>query len=191
MADVARARVSLRPLRDSDDDYALMVPWLTDQRMLEWVLGRNEVYDLDRVRSEWRLPDLLAEEVVPHFIVLEGRPVGYLQTVRVALHNEGYQAEGDVSRAYAFDLWIGEPALWNSGIGTAACVSAVESLVALGADRVLIDPRVVNERAVHVYEKIGFRKLKVLPANELHEGVGWDCWLMELDLAAFAAFRAE
>ena len=77
---------------------------------------------------------------------------------------------------------------WGGGIGTAACVRAIESLLALGADRVLIDPRVVNERAVHVYEKVGFRKVKVLPENEFHEGKGWDCWLMELDLAAFEAF---
>jgi aminoglycoside 6'-N-acetyltransferase len=190
MADDASERVSLWPLRDADEDYALMVPWLADQRVLEWVFGRDQVYDLGRVRREWHVPTLVAEAVVPHFIVLDDRPVGYLQLVRVADHNEGYQAEDDVARAYAFDLWIGEPACWGRGIGTAACVQAIEALLALGADRVLIDPRVVNARAVHVYEQIGFRTVKVLPANEQHEGVGWDCWLMELDLHAFADLRA-
>ena len=188
MREIDSARVSLRPMQGTDADYTLMVPWLTDQRVVEWVFGRDQVYDLDRIRDEWDVADLLAEEVSPNFIAVDDRPVGYLQLVRVAAHNDGYQAEGDVSRAYALDLWIGEPALWGGGIGTAACVRAIESLLALGADRVLIDPRVVNERAVHVYEKVGFRKVKVLPENEFHEGKGWDCWLMELDLAAFEAF---
>jgi len=176
-------------MRDSDEDYSLMVPWLQDQRLLEWVFGRDEVYDLDRVRREWDVPAMVAEAVWPHFITLDDRPVGYLQLVQVVQHNDGYQAEGEVSHAWAFDLWIGEPALWGDGIGTAACVFAVDAVLALGAERVFIDPRVVNERAVHLYEKLGFRTVKLLPANELHEGVGWDCWLMELDLAAYTAFR--
>ena len=180
--------MSLRALRDSDVDYSLMVPWLQDQQVLEWVFGRDEVYDLDRVRREWDVPTMVAEQVWPHFITVDDRPVGYLQLVQVAQHNDGYRAEGDVSQAWAFDLWIGEPALWGDGIGTTACVRAIDAVLALGADRVFIDPRVVNERAVHVYEKLGFRTVKLLPANEFHEGVGWDCWLMELDVVAFDAF---
>ena len=188
MREVGWDRVSLRPIEDRDDDYALMVPWLQDARVLEWVFGRDEVYDLDRVRDEWCVPSRVAEAVWPHFIVLDDRPVGYLQLVHVEHHNDGYYAEGDVRRAWAFDLWIGEPSSWGLGIGTAACVRAIQAVRALGADRVLIDPRVINERAVHVYEQVGFRTVKVLPANEFHEGVGWDCWLMELDVGAFDEF---
>ncbi|WP_376711556.1 GNAT family N-acetyltransferase [Alicyclobacillus acidiphilus] len=48
------------------------------------------------------------------------------------------------------------------------------------ADRVVMDPRVENTRAIHVYEKCGFRQVKLLPQRELHEGKRHDCWLMEI-----------
>ena len=103
-------------------------------------------------------------------------------------HNDSYHADGDLSHAWAFDMFIGEPDLWSGGLGTAVCIHAASALIAdHGAQRVLIDPRVVNERAVRVYEKVGFRRVKVLPGNELHEGVHYDCWLMELDMAAWAS----
>lgn len=34
-------------------------------------------------------------------------------------------------------------------------------------------------RAIRCYEACGFRKVKRLPAHELHEGQWKDCWLME------------
>lgn len=102
-------------------------------------------------------------------------------------HNAGYKADGDLTHTYGFDMFIGEPDLWGAGLGTSVCVVAISALLARGADRVLIDPRVVNERAVRVYEKVGFRTVKVLPGNELHEGFHYDCWLMELDLVAWAS----
>lgn len=46
------------------------------------------------------------------------------------------------------------------------------------ARQVLIDPQVSNTRAIRCYEKCGFRKIKLLPRNELHEGEWRDCWLM-------------
>jgi len=36
-----------------------------------------------------------------------------------------------------------------------------------------------HEDAVRCYEKSGFKKVKLLPAHELHEGAMRDCWLME------------
>ena len=175
--------VSIRPLLDTDDDYSLMVRWLADRRVLEWVFGRDETYTLARVREEWN-PQLLAvQHLWPYLIELDGTPIGYLQLVWVHAHAEGYGLAGDpggTEHAYAFDLWIGEPEQWGRGLGTAACHAAIAALRARGAQRILIDPRVMNERAVHVYTKVGFRTVKVLPGNELHEGIGWDCWLMEL-----------
>lgn len=179
--------ISLRPLAEDGSDAAVMLPWLTDQRVLEWVYGRDEVYTLERIRKEWDPAPLAAEHVWPHMIMLGGRPIGYLQLVWAQPHNAGYKADGDLTHTYAFDMFIGEPDLWGSGIGTSVCAIAISELVGRGADRVLIDPRVVNMRAVHVYEKVGFRKVKVLPGNELHEGAHYDCWLMELDLAAWAS----
>jgi aminoglycoside 6'-N-acetyltransferase len=179
--------VWLRPLAMDGSDATVMLPWLTDPRVLEWVYGRNEVYTVDRIRREWNPETLYAENVWPHLIMVGEQPIGYLQLVWAHTANDCYRADGDLTNTYGFDMYIGEPDLWAAGLGTAVCDVAITTLLERGADRVLIDPRVVNERATHVYEKVGFRKVKVLPGNEFHEGVHYDCWLMELDLAAWAS----
>ena len=47
------------------------------------------------------------------------------------------------------------------------------------ADLVVMDPQTWNERAIRCYEKCGFKKVALLPKNELHEGEYRDCWLIE------------
>lgn len=51
------------------------------------------------------------------------------------------------------------------------------------AERIVMDPQTWNERALHVYEKCGFRKLALLPKHEYHEGEMRDCWLIAYDAA--------
>jgi len=184
-----REPLSLRPLAQDGSDAAVLLIWLTDERVLEWVYGRDDVYTLDRIRTEWNPMRLIAEHVWPHLIMLGERPIGYLQLVWAHPHNDGYKAEGNLATTYAFDMFLGEPDLWGAGLGTSVCAVAISELIDRGAQRVLIDPRVVNDRAVHVYEKVGFRRVKLLPGNELHEGAHFDCWLMELDWRAFAAYQ--
>jgi len=38
------------------------------------------------------------------------------------------------------------------------------------ARKVVLDPHVTKPRAIRCYEKWGFRKVKLLPRHELHEG---------------------
>jgi aminoglycoside 6'-N-acetyltransferase len=86
----------------------------------------------------------------------------------------------DATDTWAIDIFIGEPDHWSRGVGSAALRALLGYLFEReGASRVLIDPRVVNERAIRCYEKAGFRKVKVLAGHEEHEGEKWDCWLME------------
>jgi len=50
-----------------------------------------------------------------------------------------------------------------------------------GHHRVIIDPAVENERAIHVYEKVGFRRVGVMRRYERHSDGEWhDGLLMEL-----------
>ena len=51
----------------------------------------------------------------------------------------------------------------------------------LGHHRVIIDPAVENERAIHVYEKLGFRRVGVMRRYERGADGEWhDGLLMEL-----------
>ena len=171
--------VGLRPMLDEAADYEQLSQWLTDERVLEWYEGRDQPYPLERVIAKFSLRVLRREAVMPCFILLDGRPVGYLQYYPVS-EAADYELES-AQDTWAFDLFVGEPELWSTGIGSAALRLAVRYVFEEhGSKHCVIDPRVNNPRASRAYEKLGFTKVKVLVGHEEHEGALHDCWLMEL-----------
>lgn len=46
------------------------------------------------------------------------------------------------------------------------------------AQYVMVDPQCRNIRAIHCYEKCGFKKSKIVEEHELHEGKLESCCLM-------------
>lgn len=178
----------LRRLRDADADYEAMARWQSDPRVLEWYGGRDQPLSLGSVTAQYG-PDARGETpLTPNLILRDGAPAGYLQYYPVEGGERAkYELESDGTdprRIYAMDLFIGEPALWGSGIGGAVINAVTAFLIAeLGADLVVIDPRVANHRAIRCYEKCGFRIVNRLPAHELHEGRHDDCWLMVREAA--------
>ena len=167
---------------DDEQDYLLMSKWLTDERVLEWYEGRDNPYDLARVREKFGPRARGEDRVVPCFILRQGSPIGYIQYL--AFNNEEAIITGldDSEGAYGIDMFIGEVSLWSQGIGTAALSALVGYLFeVLGALRLTIDPIVTNHRAIRCYEKSGFKKVKILPNHEPHEGQKRDSWLMVLE----------
>lgn len=167
---------SLRRMQDTLEDYALLARWLTDERVLAFYEGRDNPFPIERVREKYAPRVLSDEGVIPCIMEYEGHPIGYLQFYPAAPAEYSFEGRG---KSYALDLFIGEPYYWGKGIGTRFVCSLLEYLFQqLGADWVLIDPHVDNARAIRAYEKTGFRKIKLLPKHELHEGQMVDCWLM-------------
>ncbi len=166
----------LRRMEDAAADYNLLARWLTDPRVLEYYEGRDHPFPVERVMEHYA-PRVLAEEgVIPCIMQYAGHPVGYLQFY--AADPAEYQFEGR-GKVYALDLFIGQPEYWGRGIGTQfirllLCYLFEEK----GADWVILDPHTDNTRAIRAYEKSGFRKIKLLPRHEWHEGRYVDCWLM-------------
>lgn len=181
--------IALRPMRDDLDDYARMAHWLTDERVLAFYGGRDRPRPLAVVITQYR-PRICGESpVVACFILHANEPIGYVQYYRLI------EQLSDVDRAaygawvteasYGFDIFIGEPAYWGKGCGTQAVAVLVDYLFRQrGATWVTVDPRVDNPRAICCYEKAGFRKVKVLPKHEHHEGADHDGWLMVMERPA-------
>ncbi len=173
--------VSIRRMRDDRQDYVLLSNWLTDEKVLEFVFGRDNPHDLDMVREKYGPRTRGEHPTVPCIIQYRSRPVGYIQYTPLS-KDEGLEfGFVDIDGTYGLDLWIGDVSLWNQGIGTAA-VSSVTQYVfeEVGVLRTTIDPRTTNGRAIRCYEKCGFEKIKVLPGHELFEGERRDGWLMVL-----------
>lgn len=166
----------LRRMENTLEDYARMAQWLTDERVLAFYEGRDNPFPLEKIRAKYS-PWVLAQEgVTPCFMEYHHYPIGYLQFYPA--EGAEYEFEGQ-GKVFALDLFIGEPEYWGRGIGTQFLRLLLRYLVKQrGADWVILDPHVDNLRAIRANEKCGFRKHKLLPKHELHEGHMVDCWLM-------------
>lgn len=171
--------LALRRMHDTPQDYAYMATWLTDPHVLEFYEGRNNPYPLDRVLAKYR-PRVRGESAtVPCFLLYVGTPIGYLQYYPLSRTDTHAYGLPDTSHAYGMDLFIGEPAYWNQGLGAkfvtlATCYLSTQ----LHVTHLTLDPRVDNHRAIRCYERCGFRKIKLLPEHEYHEGRKHNNWLM-------------
>ncbi|MFC0190079.1 GNAT family N-acetyltransferase [Fictibacillus aquaticus] len=160
------------------EDAHLLAKWLCDPGVLEFYEGRDNPFDLDRVEREFYNPD---EDGVLCIVEFDGVPAGYIQFYHVTVEDRmrfGYEDPSEV--IYGMDQFIGETELWNKGVGTILVQGMVKYLKDMRrADRVVMDPQTWNLRALRCYEKCGFKKVMLLPKNELHEGEYRDCWLVE------------
>lgn len=176
---IQQDEVAIRLMRDSMDDYGLMAGWLSDERVLEFYEGRDNPFSLERIIEKHSPRTLGLEGVRPCFIVQDGVPIGYIQYYPIDAETAVEYEIPHVDGNYGLDMFIGEPSAWNRGIGTRAVSLVCDYLFgALAARTITLDPEAWNTRAIRCYEKCGFRKIKLLPACELHEGQYRDCWIM-------------
>jgi aminoglycoside 6'-N-acetyltransferase len=133
-------------------------------------------------RAEWERVD--EKDAVTFAIVLSGAGqdepgavVGCIQYVE--------ESDPDYLSA-AVDIFVGTAAQ-GSGVGPDAMRTLIAWLVdERGHHRFTVDPARENARAVHVYEKLGFRRVGVLRDYErVDDGVWRDALLMELVAAEF------
>ena len=121
-------------------------------------------------RGEW---ERLAESDAVTFVIeLDGIAVGCIQ----------FHEEDDPDyRSAAVDIFV-SAAVHGRGVGPDAMRTLIAWLIeARGHHRFTVDPAVANARAVHVYEKLGFRRVGVLRRYERVASGEWrDGLLMEL-----------
>lgn len=89
-----------------------------------------------------------------------------------------YQIDHRVRKA-SFGILIGDPAERGKGIGTAVTRAVVDyGFAELNLHRVELDVLATNPRAIHIYEKLGFRREGVLRHAQFRGGAYVDLVLM-------------
>lgn len=168
--------VTVRLLTEADAQ--LLLKWLTDPQVLEYYDGRDHPHDEKLVHKHFYERTMDITQCVVQF---NGVDIGYIQYYPISadeIIEYGYaNFEGKI---FGMDQFIGEVDYWNKGIGTALVQSMVQYLTHHEqVDKIVLDPQTWNARAIRVYEKCRFRKIKLLPKHEWHEGQLRDSWLME------------
>ena len=146
------------------DDFDIMVNWLNDKEVLEFYdeLPSN----LDRVKEKYGPRITGNHYVTPCIVEYKNQPLGYIQYYEIQeddLKKYGYDSKQNI---YGIDQFIGKPEMWGRGIGTLMVGLMLNFLQSKGAEKVVLDVRNNNIRAIKSYEKCGFKKIKKLN-NEL------------------------
>ena len=177
MIDIKKDDIRIRSL--IENDFSLLLKWLTDERVLEFYEGRDKKYTLEDIKEhfseEWE------DEVFRVIIEYQGKPIGYGQIYKMydELYDD-YHYPRSNEIVYGMDQFIGEPEYWSKGIGTKYTEMVFDFLKKeRNVDAVILDPHQDNLRAINMYQKAGFRIIEDLPEHELHEGKKEDCYLME------------
>ena len=183
---IQKDNVSIREMRFEDEDFDLMEKWLTDVEVLQYYEGRDQPFTRQQVIEKFGRRAAGEDYVVPCIVEYAGVPIGYMQYYELPENIKEQYGVVVVSDVYGMDLFIGETRYWNRGIGTTMVKALLEYLFTVKeASNVFIDPQTWNERAIRCYEKSGFRKVKLLPKNELHEGILRDNWVMKISAEEF------
>jgi aminoglycoside 6'-N-acetyltransferase len=160
-------RVTLRPLARSD--LARLVEILREPEVARW-FGPTSPEDEARAWAEDR-------EVTSFAIVVAEEVVGSI----------AFYEEADPDHRHAgMDLFLAT-ASQNEGLGTEALRLLARYLLDVrGHHRLIIDPAAANERAIRVYERIGFKPVGILrrhergPDGTFHDGLLLDLLAEEL-----------
>jgi aminoglycoside 6'-N-acetyltransferase len=168
--------IEIRPLKE--DDKYILAKWLSDPEVLQYYEGRDCPFTIEMVEEKFFIQ---SDEAVRCMFLFKGREIGYVQYYPIDEEERskyGYNHSNE--EIYGTDQFIGEPDYWDRGVGTMLINALKEYLTGtMGVERLVMDPMVWNERAIRCYEKCGYRKTKILPNNELHEGIWHDAWIVE------------
>jgi aminoglycoside 6'-N-acetyltransferase len=156
-------RVVLRPVRE--EDAAALVALLSEPAVAAWWHGWDEA----RVRR-----DLIAEQEWEVVVAIE------VSGVVAGMLLVGEEEEPDYRHA-SLDIALAT-AHQGRGIGPEAMRLVIEHLIAeRGHHRFTIDPAAANERAIRVYERLGFKRVGVMRRYERGADGSWhDGLLMDL-----------
>lgn len=167
--------IKVRQLQPGDKHF--LVKWLSNPSVLEYYEGRDNPFDLEKVNKKFYHRE---NGIVRCLVEYEGVSIGYIQIYQVNETTSSIDNYDEEETTFGMDQFIGETDYWNRGIGTCLVKSMVDYLFEQKqATRVFMDPQTTNLRALSCYEKCGFKKIRLLPNHEFHEGKYRDCWLIE------------
>lgn len=172
--------------KERADDAPLLAAW-DDKPHVKWCTGFDPDLPLpDDEREDW--DDLIARDVSWFEILIgevDGRAIGVVQIIDPHLEETHYWGECDPHQR-AIDIWIGEEADLGRGYGTAMMQQAIDHCFAAPeVANILIDPLMINEKAIRFYRRLGFVDVGERWFDDDH------CLVMELRRAAWKEGRSN
>ncbi len=147
--------IRLRLLKDSEKDYKMLEKWYQEEEIYSHFEQRKLNYD--EIKDKY-LPRTLKNTKIPVYMIeYEDKPVGIIQYQLI--DDENMKLYGiKYSRCYEIDIFIGELAMHNKGIGRQAINILTGFLFNdYQAKLLVMCPLKENISAIKCYEKCGFK----------------------------------
>jgi aminoglycoside 6'-N-acetyltransferase len=147
--------IRFRPLQESD--LPQVEEWLRTEHVAAWWRDPLEI------ALEKRREALEGRRDVEHYVILEDRrPVGLIQTYRVADHPDWGDLVGVEPEAAGVDLFVGEPDAVGRGLGPEILREFARTVVFSrpGTTAVVATVEEANRRSSRAFEKAGFRHVR-------------------------------
>jgi RimJ/RimL family protein N-acetyltransferase len=155
------------------EDLPLINKWRNDQEIIS-LLGNNFLYIGTDVDEAWFNNYLQNRDKAKRFAIVDAdnnRMVGTVQLTGIHAINQSAE----------FSICIGEKEYWNKGVGQAATRALLRhGFEDLNLYRIFLSVLAKNQRAIHVYEKMGFVHEGIMRKSMYKQGVFEDLLIMSM-----------
>jgi RimJ/RimL family protein N-acetyltransferase len=154
------SRIAFRRLTHAD--LPRLHEWLRREHVDRW--WQEGSWPYEKVAAEYGRYIEGADPTEPYLVLLDERPIGYIQAYRTADWPE-LAAVGTFPPGTAgVDLFIGEADLLYRGLGPRILTAFLREVVFADPEvpMCIIDPAVSNAAAIRAYEKTGYRYLRTV-----------------------------
>jgi aminoglycoside 6'-N-acetyltransferase len=170
---IARNGLILRPLDHKDIPF--LYKWINDPNIMPYWYGKDKPRSMGWVKKHCEKIVSGVELSLCFIIEIDGKPIGFMYNTPEKIDN------GKFTGKIELDILIGDQTDWNKGYGTIALKKMINICFnQQHAERIYLTPRINNNRAIHVYEKVGFKPEGVLRRFEKFEGNWIDCVMMSI-----------
>ena len=150
--------IEFRPFTRAD--FPLLLDWLGREHVRRWWYDEPETLEAMEEHYGPRLDG--REQVDSHLILLDGRPIGFLQSYRAVDFADEWPV-GAPPGAVGVDLLIGEEELTGRGLGPEILRAYTEQLFRDPAvSQVIAGVELENHASLRAFEKAGFVRGRVV-----------------------------
>jgi aminoglycoside 6'-N-acetyltransferase Ib len=148
--------IAFRPLATTD--LPMLHEWLARPHVADWWGPPPTLTD---VREEFGPYVHDRSSVQPHIVLLDGAPLGYIQSYVAMGSGDGWWPEERDPGVRGIDQFLADVGQLGRGLGTRMVRFFVQRLFEdPGVTRVQTDPSPANGRAIRCYEKAGFTRIR-------------------------------
>ena len=159
-----RGNIQFKPLNESHFD--LMLRWFNKPHVQVFYSLRTWTYEEVYKKLE---PYVRREKQISSFIIyLDNQSIGYIQSYPVKDHPwENQDISEEIFQAAAgFDLFIGEEAYLNQGLGKQIIECFLKEHIWPNYQYCFVDPDIRNEASLRLFQKCGFIEHKKIDSHD-------------------------